>query len=85
MTDPTVKPPRSVAQMLFAYLAIGAGVMAFLQAGLRGRSAGWEELMLYAGPAVFCALVAIAIRRNALGYTALVFGALGIVGLVLGA
>ena len=37
------------------------------------------------GPAVVCALVAIAIRRNTIGYVALCFGALGVVGLVLGA
>jgi len=85
MTDPAPRPPRSVGQTIFAYLAISTGVMAFLQAGIRGHAAGWEELMLYAGPAVVCALVAIAIRRNTIGYVALFFGALGVAGLVLGA
>ncbi len=85
MTDPAPRPPRSVGQTIFAYLAISTGVMAFLQAGIRGHAAGWEELMLYTGPAVVCALVAIAIRRNTIGYVALCFGALGVVGLVLGA
>lgn len=83
---PDTKPPRSVAQVIFAYLAITGGVMAFLQAGMRGHSAGWEEMALYTGPALGCALVAIAIRRNKLGFSALVVGGgLGVVGFVLGA
>lgn len=78
-------PPRSAAQTIFATLAIMAGTMAFLQAGIRGHSAGWEEMMLYSGPAILFGVIAIAIRRNKLGWTALVFAALGGVGLVLGA
>lgn len=81
MTETT----RSVPQMIFAYIAIGAGMMAFLQAGMKGHRVGWEEMMLYTVPAVVCALIAIAIRRNRLGFTALLFGILGVVGLVLGA
>lgn len=81
MTETT----RSVPQMIFAYLAVGAGMMAFLQAGMKGHRVGWEEMMLYTVPAVVCALIAIAIRRNRLGFTALLFGILGVVGLVLGA
>lgn len=79
------KPPRSVAQTIFAYLAIVTGTMAFLYAGIKGRSAGWEEMVIYSAPALLGGLVAIAIRRNALGWTALVFAALGGVGFVLGA
>jgi hypothetical protein len=79
------KPPRSVVQTIFAYLAIFAGATAFLQAGIKGHSAGWEEMMIYSAPAVVCGIVAIAIRRNTLGWIALVFAALGGVGLVLGA
>ncbi len=78
-------PERSVSQMIFAYIAVGTGMMAFMQAGMKGHRVGWEEMMLYTVPAVVCALIAIAIRRNRLGFTALVFGILGVVGLVLGA
>ncbi|MEZ4449193.1 MAG: hypothetical protein R3B09_06910 [Nannocystaceae bacterium] len=82
--DKPVKP--SAAQSIFAYLAIAAGVFAFLQAGMRGHSAGWEEMALYSGPAIVCGLIAIAIRRNRLGVVALILGAgLGAVGFVLGA
>lgn len=82
MTEPR---PRSVAQTIFAALAITSGTMAFLQAGMRGHSAGWEEMMIYSAPAVLCGVIAIAIRRNGLGWTALVFAVLGGVGFVLGA
>jgi len=78
-------PPRSVSQMIFAYVAIGTGTMAFLQAGMKGHRVGWEEMMLYTAPAVVCGLLAIGIRRNKLGFTALLFAVLGVVGLVLGA
>ena len=78
-------PPRSVPQMLLAYIAIGAGMMAFMQAGMKGHRVGWEEMMLYTAPAVVCGLLAIGIRRNKLGFTALLFAVLGVVGLVLGA
>lgn len=78
-------PPRSPAQTVFASFAIIAGTLAFLQAGIKGHSAGWEEMALYSGPAVLCGLVAIAIRRNKLGLVALLFAALGGVGFVLGA
>lgn len=78
-------PPRSVAQTIFATFAIVTGTMAFLQAGIRGHSAGWEEMMIYSAPAVLCGVIAISIRRNKLGWVALVFAALGGVGLVLGA
>lgn len=71
--------------MLFAYTAIGTGMMAFMQAGLRGHRVGWEEMMIYTVPAVVCALLAITIRRNTLGVVALVFAVLAIIGLVLGA
>ena len=79
------KPKPSVAQTIFAYVAIGTGTMGFLQAGMRGHRVGWEEMMIYSVPAVVCALLAIGIRRNALGFAALLFGALGAVGFVLGA
>ena len=79
------KPPRSVAQTIFAYLAIFTGTLAFLPAGIKGPSAGWEEMRISSAPAALCGVVAIAIRRNALGWIALVFAALGGVGLVLGA
>ena len=85
MTETTTKPKRSISQMLLAYIAIGTGMMAFMQAGLRGHRVGWEEMMIYTVPAVVCALLAIIIRRNALGVVALGFGALAVVGLVLGA
>lgn len=84
MSERPAKP--SVAQIIFAYIAIGTGVMAFLQAGMRGHSAGWEEMALYSGPAMVCGLIAIAIRRNRLGFAALICGVvLGAVGFVLGA
>lgn len=85
MNSATSKPQRSIMQMLFAYIAIGTGMMAFMQAGMRGHRVGWEEMMLYTAPAVLCALVAIGIRRNGLGFTALLFGVLACVGFVLGA
>lgn len=83
MTD--ARPPRSFAQIFFAYIAIAAGTMAFLQAGMRGHRVGWEEMALYTGPAVVGALIAVAMRRNRLGFTALLFGVLSVVGFVLGA
>jgi 2-keto-3-deoxy-galactonokinase len=85
MTETTTKPQRSVLQMLLAYIAIGTGMMAFTQAGMRGHRVGWEEMMMYTVPAVVCALLAIAMRRNVLGFVALVFGAIAVVGFVLGA
>lgn len=78
-------PPRSAAQTVFATLAIMAGLTAFLQAGIKGHSAGWEEMMIYSAPAVVCGVIAIGIRRNKLGWVALLFAALGGVGFVLGA
>lgn len=78
-------PPRSIPQILFAYIAVGAGMMAFMQAGMKGHRVGWEEMLIYTTPAVVCGLIAIAIRRNRLGFTALLFAVLGVVGLVLGA
>jgi hypothetical protein len=65
-------------------IAITMGAMAFLQGGMKGRSAGWEEMAIYTIPAVVAALIAIAVRRSALSYTALVFGALAVVGFLLG-
>lgn len=78
-------PPRSIPQMIFAYIAVGTGMMAFMQAGLKGHRAGWEEMMIYSAPAIVCALLAIGIRRNKLGFTALLFGVLAAIGFVLGA
>ncbi|MCA9660942.1 MAG: hypothetical protein KC486_21555 [Myxococcales bacterium] len=84
MSEKPAKP--SVAQTLFAYVAIATGLMAFFQSGMRGHGVGWEEMALYSGPAIVCGLIAIAIRRNRLGITALICGViLGAVGFVLGA
>ena len=86
MTHPSPrKPARSGAQIFFAAVAISTGTIGFLQAGMRGHGAGWEEMMIYTVPAVVCALLAIAIRRNTLGVVALLFGGLGVVGFMLGA
>lgn len=86
MSEKPAKAKPSVAQILFAYIAIGTGLMAFFQAGMRGHSAGWEEMALYSGPAIVCGLIAVAIRRNRLGISALICGVvLGAIGFVLGA
>lgn len=79
------KPRRSVAQVIFASVAITTGTMAFLQAGMRGHRVGWEEMLIYSTPAVVGGLLAIAIRRNGLGVAAVVFAILGAVGFFLGA
>jgi hypothetical protein len=81
----TTAKPKSVPSIIFAIIAIFAGLTAFLQAGMRGHSAGWEEMSIYTAPAVIGALLSIAIQRSGLSYTALVFGALGVVGFFLGA
>jgi len=89
MSDLSVAAPRgkrrSIPAILFSVSAILAGLQAFLQAGLRGHSAGWEEMSLYTGPSVLFALLAIALRRSALSYVALGFAALSVVGFFLGA
>lgn len=85
MSQDPGKPQRSVAQVIFASMAITTGMMAFLQAGMRGHRVGWEEMLIYATPAVVGGLVAVGIRRNGLGITALIFAILGAVGFVLGA
>jgi energy-converting hydrogenase Eha subunit A len=76
---------RSVPAIIFSVLAILSGLMSFLTAGLQGRRAGWEMLIIFAAPAVICAVIALVIRRNGLTYTALGFGILGVLGLFLGA
>ena len=76
---------RSVAAIVLSIFAILGGLNAFLVAGMRGHSAGWEEMAIYTIPAVVFAVLAIAIRRNALTYAAMAFGALAIVGFFLGA
>ena len=83
MTEP--RPKRSVAHVLVSMIAITAGVMALVQGGMRGRAAGWEEMAIYAAPAVLLAIVSIAMRRSGLSYAAVVFGGvLGVVGFLLG-
>jgi cytochrome bd-type quinol oxidase subunit 2 len=76
---------KSFVPTFLAYVAISMGTYAFLQAGMKGHRVGWEEMMLYTAPAVVCALLAIALRRDKSTYLGLVFAALAIVGLVLGA
>jgi hypothetical protein len=86
MPAETTKPPRSVAHIIVSTIAIVMGVFAFLQAGMRGHSAGWEEMIIYTAPAVVFAIISIAMRRQALSYAALFFGlVLGIAGFLLGA
>jgi 2-keto-3-deoxy-galactonokinase len=74
-----------VAAIIFSILAILNGLYAFLVAGMGGHSVGWEQMALYTVPALIFAFIAIAIRRNALTFVALAFGALAIVGFFLGA
>lgn len=76
---------RSLSAIFLSVLAILGGLNAFLVAGMRGHSVGWEEMTIYTGPAVLFAILAIAIRRNGLSFVALGFGALAIVGFFLGA
>ena len=86
MAAETTKPPRSVAHIIVSTIAIVMGVFAFLQAGIRGHSAGWEEMIIYTAPAVVFAIFAIAMRRQALSYVAVFCGlVLGIAGFLLGA
>ena len=79
------KKKRSVPAIIFSVLAILAGLQAFVVAGMRGHGAGWEEMSLYTGPAVLFAVLAIAFRRGALTYVALVFGLIAIASFFLGA
>lgn len=79
------KKTGSVVAKLFAMVAIAMGMLAFMQAGMKGHRVGWEEMMLYTGPSVICAIIAISLRRDRDSYIALVFAALSIVGLVQGA
>ena len=74
----------SGASRFFAIIAGIAGLYTFLQAGMRGHSAGWEELAMYAAPAVVCALISIAISRDHVKMS-LTGAILGIVGMYLGA
>src|SRR5689334_20474649 len=46
MPEQASKPPRSVPHIIFATIAIVMGTYAFLQAGFRGHSAGWEEMII---------------------------------------
>lgn len=79
------KKKGSIVAKLFAMVAIAMGMLAFMQAGMKGHRVGWEEMLLYTGPSVICAIVAISIQRSKDSYLALVFAALSIVGLVQGA
>jgi len=72
------------ASICFGVIALLLGLGAFFQAGVRGHSAGWEMMMIYALPAIGCAVVGIALRRNGWTYAGLVGGVLGIAGLLLG-
>ena len=76
-------PARGVA-IFFGVVALVIGILAFLQAGMRGHSAGWEMMAMYSLPAIGCALVGIAIRRNGWTYAGLAGGVLAGAGLVLG-
>src|SRR5262245_34291814 len=76
--------PKSGAAVFFGVLALIGGIVAFLQAGMRGHSAGWEMMAIYSLPAAACALIGIAIRRNGWTYAGLVGGVLAIIGLLLG-
>jgi len=83
-------PPRKtptvfgIPPKVFAIVAILAGTMSCVQGAVRGRSAGYEDMMVYAGPAVVGAVLAIALERSRLTYVAAGFGLLGIIGLMLG-
>ena len=76
---------KSFVPTFLAYVAISMGTIAFMEAGMKGHRVGWEEMMLYTAPAVVCGLLAIALRRDKHTCLGLVFAALAIVGLVLGA
>ena len=79
------KKKRSVVPIILSILAILAGTYAFVLGGMRGHSAGWEMMAIHTVPAVVFAVVSIAIRRSALTFVALGFGALAIMGFLLGA
>jgi hypothetical protein len=72
-------PPK-----VFAVVAILAGTMSCVQGAIRGRSAGYEAMMIYAGPAIVGAVLAIALERSRITYVAAGFGLLGLIGLMLG-
>ena len=76
--------PKSGAAVFFGVVALIGGIFAFLQAGMRGHSAGWEMMAIYSLPSLACALIGIAIRRNGWTYAGLVGGVLAIIGLLLG-
>ena len=69
----------SGASRFFAIISLMIGLYSFLQGGMRGRSAGWEEMAMYAAPAVVCALISLAIDRAflKLALSGAVLGAIG--------
>ena len=69
---------------VFAVLAMLAGTMSCVQGAIRGHAAGYEDMMVYAAPAILGSLLAIALERSPLTYVALGFGLLGFIGLMLG-
>ncbi|MCY1060801.1 hypothetical protein [Nannocystis sp. SCPEA4] len=79
------KQKRSFVPTFLAYVAMCLGVVAFMEAGMKGHRVGWEEMLLYTGPAVVCGLLAIVMRRDKYTYLGVVFAALAVVALVMGA
>jgi hypothetical protein len=75
---------RSLASAIFASVAIVAGTLAFLIAGIKGHGAGWEMLIIFTLPAVGCAPIAFIAQRSKLSYAALGGAALGVLGLLMG-
>ena len=84
--QPTVSAKKpSAAAIFFAVVAIAAGAMAFVTAGIRGHSAGWELMAVYTGPSIGAALIGLAIRRAAITWVGLGFAVLSAVSFFLGA
>lgn len=78
MAENTQKKKKKVFPTLLAYIAVATGMLAFMKASMKGHRVGWEEMSLYTGPSVVCALLAISMQRDKDSYAALVFAAASI-------
>jgi hypothetical protein len=89
MPDPDSQPTKTakvfgIPAKVFAVLAIVGGTISCAQRAVRGHSASYEDIMVFAVPAVVAALIAIAAERSALTFVAVGFALLGVIGVFLG-
>jgi hypothetical protein len=89
MPNPESKPSKNakvlgIPARVLAILAIVAGTMSCFQRAMRGQTVGADELIVFGGPAIVLALIALAGERSRLTYAALVIGLLGMVAVMVG-